>query len=231
VTTQLTLRHATHALRPRYRTDLLSLNHKQINEEFHLDTLFSKYESYSKNTCAQVFTTQSGFVVVYPMTSKSRCAEALTTLVQDVGIPNSLFCDNAPERVGPKTDFCKTTNYYKIKLSTNEPHTPKQNRIAEGTIGHMCWRWLAIQQQKQVSLRLWDFGLVWIAEIMSRTYRFHNGHTGKEVVTGDTCDISEYVDFSFYDRVWFWHTPSAQEPARPGCWLGVSHRVGTVLCY
>jgi hypothetical protein len=58
--------------------------------------------------------------------------------------------------------------------------------------------WLTIQQQKQVSLRLWGFGLVWIAEIMSRTYRFHNGCTGLEVVTGDTCDISEYVDFSFY---------------------------------
>jgi hypothetical protein len=113
-----------------------------------------------------VFTTQSGFVIMYPM----RCAEALTTLVQDVGIPNSLFCDNAPEMVGHETNFRKTTNYYKIKLLTNEPHTPKQNRIAEGTISHMRWHWLAIQQQKQVSLQLWDFGLVWIAEIMLRTY-------------------------------------------------------------
>jgi hypothetical protein len=231
VTTQLVVRHATHPLRQRYQTNLLSLKHKRINEEFHSDTLFSKYESYSKNTCAQVFTTQSGFVVVYPMTSKSRCAKALTTLVQDVGIPNCLFCDNAPEMVGPKTDFRKTTNYYKIKLLTNEPHTPKQNRIAEGTIGHMRQRWLTIQQQKQVSLHLWDFGLVWIAEIMSRTYQAHNRRMGLEVVTSDTCNISEYVDFSFYNWVWFWHTPSSQEPAQPGRWLGVSHRVGTVLCY
>jgi hypothetical protein len=188
VTTQLILRHATHPLRRRYQTNLLSLNHKRINKEFHSDTLFSKYESYSKNTCAQVFTTQSGFVVVDPMTSKSRYAEALTTLVPDVGILNLLFCDNAPEMVGPKTDFRKATNYYKIKLSTNEPHPPKQNRIAEGTIGHMRHHWLTIQQ-KQVSPWLWDFGLVWIADIMSRTHRFHNRRTGLEVVTGDTCDI------------------------------------------
>jgi hypothetical protein len=195
VTTQLIMRHATHLLCQRYWTDLLSLNHEQMNEEFHSDTLFSKYESYSKNTCAQVFTTQSGFVIIYPMTSKSRCAEVLTTLVQDVGIPNTLFCDNAPETVGPETNFRKTTNYYKIKLLTNELHTPKQNCIAEGMIGHMHQLWLAIRQQKQVSPRLRDFGLVWIAEIMSRTYRYHNGCTGLEVVTGKTCDISEYVDF------------------------------------
>jgi hypothetical protein len=72
---------------------------------------------------------------------------------------------------------------------------------------------------------------VWIAEIMSRTYQSHNGRTGLEVVTSDTCNISEYVDFSFYDQVWFWHTPLSQEPTQPGCWLGVSHRVGTALCY
>jgi hypothetical protein len=137
----------------------------------------------------QVFTTQGGFVVVYPMTN----------LTQDSGIPSKLFCDNASEMIGPETNFHKMTNYYKIKLSTNEPHTPKQNCIAEGTIGHMRRSWLAIRQQKQVSLQLWEFGLGWIAEIMSRTYRHHNGCTGIEVSTGDTCNISEYVDFSFYD--------------------------------
>jgi hypothetical protein len=125
----------------------------------------------------------------------------------------------------------KTMKYYKIKLSTNEPHTPKQNHIVEGTIGHMCWCWLAIQQQKQVSLQLWDFGLVWVTVIMSQTYWYHNGHTGIEVVTGDTCNILEYVDFLFYDWVWFWHTLSFQEPAQPGWWLGVLNRVGTTLCY
>jgi hypothetical protein len=95
--------HAAHLLCQRYQTDLLSLNHKQMNKEFNSDTLFSKSELYSKNTCAQVFTTQSGFIVIYPMTSKASCAEALTSPIQDNGIPNKLFCDNAPEMVGSET--------------------------------------------------------------------------------------------------------------------------------
>jgi hypothetical protein len=118
--------------------------------------------------------------------------------------------------VSPETNFCKATNYYKIKQATNKPYTPKQNHIAEGTIGHMRQCWLDIWQQNQVSPWLWDFGLVWIVEVMSRTYCYHNRHTGIEVVTCDMCDISEYVYFSFYDQVWFWHNPSSQEPAQPG---------------
>jgi hypothetical protein len=39
------------------------------------------------------------------------------------------------------------------------------------------------------------------------------------------------LTFSFYHQVWFWHTPSSQEPTQPGQWLGVSHQVGTALCY
>jgi hypothetical protein len=156
VKTQLAMHHASHPLCRRHRTDLLSLNHKRMNEEFHTDTLFSKYESYSKSTCAQLFTTRSGFVVIYPMTSKPRCVEVWTFLIQDIGIPNKLFCNNAPEMVGLETNFCKATNYYRISLATNEPYTQKQNHTAEGTIGHMCQCWLDIQQQKQVSPRLWQ---------------------------------------------------------------------------
>ena len=52
-----------------------------------------------------------------------------------------------------------------------------------------------------------------------------------EKVTGDTVDISEWVDFSFYDLVWYWDTPHADENPKIGRWVGVSHRVGSALCY
>jgi hypothetical protein len=44
-------------------------------------------------------------------------------------------------------------------------------------------------------------------------------------------DISEWVDFSFYDWVWYWHAPNSEDNPRLGRWLGVSHRVGSALCY
>jgi hypothetical protein len=75
--------------------------------------------------------------------------------------------------------------------------------------------------------RLWDYGVEWICEIMSRTYREKYGRTGLEVLTGDTPDISNYTDSTFYSPVWFWKTPSAQEPPQPGRWLGVANDIGT----
>eukprot|EP00934_Nitzschia_sp_Nitz4_P003754 Nitzschia sp. Nitz4//scaffold67_size101165//3194//3652//NITZ4_004519-RA/size101165-processed-gene-0.55-mRNA-1//-1//CDS//3329556444//3744//frame0 len=37
--------------------------------------------------------------------------------------------------------------------------------------------------------------------------------------------------FTFYDRVWYWDVAHPDNLARPGCWLGVSHRQGGALCY
>ena len=50
-------------------------------------------------------------------------------------------------------------------------------------------------------------------------------------LTGDMPDISEWLDFDLYDKVWFWDSPHKEENPRPGCWLGVSHRIRSALCY
>ena len=56
---------------------------------------------------------------------------------------------------------------------------------------------------------VWDFGMVYKYEILSRTSRGHDGRTGMERITGDTVDISEWTDFEFYDLCWYWDTPVA----------------------
>jgi hypothetical protein len=65
--------------------------------------------------------------------------------------------------------------------------------------------------------------------------RGNNRRTGYEEVTGQTPDISEWLDFEFYDLVWWWHLPGkpnvTDNPRRLACWLGVSHHVGSDLCY
>ena len=58
-------------------------------------------------------------------------------------------------------------------------------------------------RSNQVPARLWDYGLVYIAEIQSILARGADKRpTGLEQLTGDTIDISEWLDFDFYDRVW-----------------------------
>ena len=79
--------------------------------------------------------------------------------------------------------------------------------------------------------RLWDYALVWCAEIFSRTYNHKTERTGLERLTGDMPDIFEWLDFDLYDKVWFLDSPHKEENPRPSRWLGVSHRIGSALCY
>ena len=51
-----------------------------------------------------------------------------------------------------------------------------------------------------------------------------------EIITGDTPDISEHLDFSFYDWVKYHQNAGLGEPLT-GRWLGVSHKVGQLMSY
>ena len=56
------------------------------------------------------------------------------------------------------------------------------------------------------------------------------GRTPLERITGDTVDISEYLDFGFYDWCWY-HENAVLGPTKLGRWLGVVHIVGGLMSY
>ena len=59
--------------------------------------------------------------------------------------------------------------------------------------------------------------------------------TSYEEVTGRTADISKWLDFEFYDLVWWLDCPTKPDINDPtwrlAWWLGVSHCVGLDMCY
>ena len=58
--------------------------------------------------------------------------------------------------------------------------------------------------KNKVPERLWDYGLVWISETGSLSVsssRYASGMNPLEYITGETPNISEYLDFTFYDWV------------------------------
>ena len=60
--------------------------------------------------------------------------------------------------------------------------------------------------RKRVPEQFWDYGLRWVSEISSMTHTSAGGISGCipiTQVTGETYDISEYLDFGFYDEVWY----------------------------
>jgi hypothetical protein len=90
-------------------------------------------------------------------------------------------------------------------------------------------------QKKKVPSWLWDYGLVYEGELLSMISCGEDGRSGHEEVTGNTPDISKWLDFEFYDLVWLWDRPNkpnvTDETKRLARWLGVSHHVGSDLCY
>ena len=88
--------------------------------------------------------------------------------------------------------------------------------------------------KRKVPPRLWDYGLVYETNILNRIPRGREQRTGIEMVTGETPDISEWIDFEFYDRVWYYDQKKIEidgSGRRLARWLGVAHRVGSDLCY
>jgi hypothetical protein len=53
-------------------------------------------------------------------------------------------------------------------------------------------------------------------------------------LTGDTPDISDILDFGYYEWVWYWYPTSVRFPNDPrqlGRWLGRDHAHGPAMCY
>ena len=89
--------------------------------------------------------------------------------------------------------------------------------------------------KKKVPKRLWDFGLVYESELLSKMARGRDRRIGYEEVTGDTADISGWLDFEMYDLV-YWigrpnNTDTSDDVRRLVRWLGISHNIGLNMCY
>ena len=103
----------------------------------------------------------------------------------------------------------------------------------EQVIRELRKKWFRVMHKKHVPKRLWDYGLRRTCDVMQCTSTeagSANGQTPLEIITGDTPDISEFLDFRFYD--WCLYSDAfGMAETKLGRWLGVSHRVGSLMSY
>ena len=57
-----------------------------------------------------------------------------------------------------------------------------------------------------------------------------DGYIPLDNITGETEDILDYLDFGFYDRVWFHENTGLGEQGL-GRWLGILHLTGGAMSY
>ena len=231
VTTQTSARSAIMPMGRRYRADRV-FERPLLRGDFYTDTMDGRCKSLDGNQYAQVFATKDFFAMAYPMELKSAAGEGLRQFIHDFGRPEKLTYDGSKEQCGKKTEFMKNVRKYAIDYHVTEPERPNHN-FAEGVIREVRKKWFRIMVRKRVPRRVWDYGLRWVCDIQNRTANTSRGLGGRcplEKITGESVDISEYLDFGFFDRVWFKQNAGLGE-TKLGRWLGVSHRVGTLMSY
>jgi hypothetical protein len=87
--------------------------------------------------------------------------------------------------------------------------------------------------KRKVPKRLWDYGIVWVCEVMLLTSNSSfslDGQMPMEKVTSKTPNISKYLDFGFYDWVWYKENAGLGKNCI-GQWLGIAHCVGNPMSY
>ena len=80
---------------------------------------------------------------------------------------------------------------------------------------------------------LWSYRIPYVANITKNTASSAvdlQGRTPLEALTGETPDISQYLDFGFYNRVWFKEDAGLGD-TKLGRFLGVSHHIGSHMSY
>ena len=233
VTTQRGIRSAILPISRRYRADRI-FGIKRLNGKFVTDTAYGKLRSLRSNVGSQLYSHKCGFKAAYPIqkVDGNHVGDTLTHFVSDFGAPEQLTFDGAAVQTGPRTKFMQAICKYEIKYHVSGPRRPNENP-AEQSIHEVKKRWYRVMLKKKVPPRLWDYGFTWICEIeniCANMSKYADGRTPLEIITGETPDISEYLDFEFYD--WVLNRGNAGlgkiELAR---WLGVSHRVGRLMSY
>ena len=230
-TTQKYLRSALMPLSRRYRVDRF-FEQKQFRAHVYSDTLDGRTRSILGNRYGQVFATKDFFCEIYPIEKKNKAGDALKLFISDYGVMEFLTFDGSKEQTKPKTEFMRQIRKHGIKYHVSEPERPNQNP-AEGVIRELRRKWFRVMVRKNVPRVLWDFGAKWV----STTMRLTASHAGKlqgrtpiERVTGETPDISENLDFGFYDLVWYRENAGLGEE-KIGRWLGVSTNYGSQMSY
>ena len=153
------------------------------------------------------------------MRYKSEAGTTLDRINWDVRVVNEIFMDNAPEKTGYNTEMHRLEILERMEVQTSEPYSPWQNK-AESIIKIIKGKSKRRIFQRNISKRIWDLDMVWEAEIYSRTAG-KDGRPSLENLTGDTIYISEWLEFEFYELVWFGNKHSDNTKPMLVRWLGV----------
>ena len=230
-TTRNLIRSALMPLARRYRVDRMYQT-PRLEGTWATNTMDMRITSIHGERYCQVFTNKDFFAAAYPIEKKGDAHKGLDDFVDDYGAMDLLITDGSNEQTGIHSKFRERSRKHKIHLQRSEKERPNQNP-AEGVIREVRKKWFRTVFKTNCPRLLWTYGLPHVCAIMRMTASFAGrlqGRTPIEAVMGKTPDISEYLDFGFYDWVWFKADAGVGE-IQLGRFLGISRNVGSLMSY
>ena len=201
-----------------------------LHSHFGTDTFIFNVQSLRGNNVVQVFCNKSGYVKSYPLPKRKLAPQSLDRLFREVGVPSDIITDGAGELVGG--EWQAICNHHKVAMKTTEPKSPWQNP-AEKAGGLIKAEVKRLMRNTGTPIRLWDYCWDYCSEKRSLTASGHinlDGRTPFEKVLGYTPDISEFIQFDWYEWIEY-NEPLFESKVDIGRWLGPAHSAGQGLAY
>lgn len=193
VTTQHQVQTDDQKLARNYGTNDRMLRYKRIHQYFFMDTFFASKKhglSSRKNSCCQLFVTDTGFVYVVPMKAKSEVLDAVKQFAKEIGAPDAIIADASREQT--KSNLRKFLQSIGTSLRVLEEGTPWSNK-AELYIGLIKEAVRKDLYNSNCPLAFWDYCVERRARINNLTAKDMfklRGQNAYATVHGETGDIS-----------------------------------------
>ena len=229
-----TQRHARSAIMPlsrRYRLDRM-YEPKRLRCDMSSDTMDPRCNGMHGYKYCQVFGNKYMFCAAYPIERKSDCHVALKHFIRDYGASDSMITDGSGEQTSKDKNFSKCLRKYNIRQIVTPPHRPNLNPV-ETVIRELRKRWYRAIFRTNCPRSIWNYGLPHFAKLMQLTASNAanlNGRTPIEAITGETPDISQYLNFSWYCWVWFKENAGLSVP-KIGRFLGVAESASNLMSF
>ena len=230
-TTQNHIRSAIMPLSRRYRMDRM-FEPKRIIGEMASDTMDPRCKGLHGDRYCQVFGNRQMFCEAYPIQKKSDCDDALKKFLREYGASDFMVTDGSREQTSKGTKFQATLRKNNIVPVITQPHRPNQNP-AETVIRELRKKWYRGIFRTNCPRALWNYGLPHYAKLMQLTATNAAGLKGKTplgALTGETPDISQYLDFGWYDWVWFKENAGLDVP-KLGRFLGIASSSSNMMTF
>jgi hypothetical protein len=192
------------SLTKQYNTNDRQLRYRRLTVTMYTDTMFSTIISRQDNKVSQIFCTDFGFVIAFPMKKEKEAHKALSLLFHRDGVPSVMVMDGAKAQV--EGEFRRELRDAGCHIKQTEPHTQSSNvgqggvRELEKGVGRQMLR-------SGCPKRFWDVCIIREAYVGSHTsldFFGLEGQVPESKIKGETVDISTISEYAWYEWVKFW---------------------------